>query len=148
LHKLRHVGIACKEVDQSLVFWRDLLGFEVFWDKVEPEPYISELLGFAVQGLRTIKLKSISGDVVELLHFSAPNSDNQEVRRNLHTSIGLTHLAFTVPDIHTLLERLTSAGYRSFARPLSPPNGSVLVSYVKGPDNVLLELVEDLPVPL
>lgn len=143
VHSLRHVGLACEDLERSIFFWKDILDFQVFWDKIEPEPYISRLLGFEVGGLRTVKLRSSAGDIIELLHFSQLEASGLDQPRNLHRSIGITHLAFTVPDIKKSLAKLRMAGFEPISRPLESPNGGVLVAYLKGPDNVLLEFVED-----
>jgi len=143
LVRLRHVGIACEDLEASIYFWSHVLGFEIFWDELEPEPYISRLLGFTVHGVRTVKLRSLNGDVVELLYFLKRREDDLDPTRNLHTAIGITHFAFTTPDIRAMVERLEAAGFKSISEPLQPPGGSVLVSYFMAPDNVMIELVED-----
>lgn len=140
---LRHVGIVSQDIERSKLFWSQQMGFECFWDKEEPSPYISNLLGFDAAGLRTVKLLSVRGDVVELLNFrSRPRPRSFSLKRRL-TSAGLSHIALTVDNIDGIIRTMAKNGYRTLSKVLDSPGGSVRVVYVSGPDDVFLELVEE-----
>ena len=55
--------------------------------------------------------------------------------------LGLEHFGFDVEDIEAEMERLTSAGIRVVLPITDTPTGSRL-SYIEGPDDVLIELVQ------
>ena len=58
--------------------------------------------------------------------------------------LGLEHFGFDVEDLEAEMERLTSAGIRVVLPITDTPTGSRL-SYIEGPDDVLIELVQPGP---
>ena len=55
--------------------------------------------------------------------------------------LGLEHFGFTVDDIDLDMERLEAAGVR-IVLPITQISGGGRLSYIEGPDNVLIELVQ------
>ena len=55
--------------------------------------------------------------------------------------LGLEHFGFDVEDLEAEMERLTAAGIRVVLPITDTPTGSRL-SYIEGPDDVLIELVQ------
>ena len=55
--------------------------------------------------------------------------------------LGLEHFGFDVEDIDAEMDRLTAAGVRVVLPITETPTGSRL-SYIEGPDDVLIELVQ------
>jgi catechol 2,3-dioxygenase-like lactoylglutathione lyase family enzyme len=138
----RHVGIVVKDLAKTTNFWTNLIGFKIHIDAKEISPYIDELLGIQNPGLRTVKLIDEKGFVIELLEFSNfPAKDSWE--GNLATT-GLTHIALTVSDLKTLTVKLKENGYELISDIKNSPNGAVKVIFVKGPEGLMLELVEQL----
>jgi glucose-1-phosphate thymidylyltransferase len=83
-----------------------------------------------------------NGFIIELLEFSNyPPKENWE--GNLATT-GLTHIALTVNDLRTLTVKLKENGYDSVSDIKNSPNGLVKVVFVKGPESLMLELVESM----
>ena len=145
MNAIRHVGIVAKDIDYSKNFWTVQLGFECFWDYEEPSPFISQLLGFDAKGLRTVKLRSKCGSIIELLTFREGSIGRELSPRDRLTATGLSHIAITVEGIEEVVYRLSKAGFPSISEVLTPPSGDVKVVYVSGPDDVFLELVEPFP---
>ena len=58
--------------------------------------------------------------------------------------LGLEHFGFDVEDLEAEMERLTAAGIRVVLPITDTPTGSRL-SYIEGPDDVLIELVQPGP---
>jgi catechol 2,3-dioxygenase-like lactoylglutathione lyase family enzyme len=140
---LRHIGIVSQNLESSQRFWEQAFDFKVFWDKVEPSPYISQLLGFPCEGLRTVKMSAPSGHVIELLSF--PDSvQRASVYRGRRLALeGISHMAINVDDVELALTQLLSLGANAVSDGVQdPPGSSVRVAYVLAPDNVYLELVQ------
>ena len=136
----RHAGIVVADMDRALAFWCDVLGFHVQRKMLESGPFIDMLLGMSGVEVTTAKLAGLDGNQIELLHFhSHPGVDAWQ---GSPSSTGLTHLAFTVIDLDNLCVRLSQAGINCWAEPQISPDGEVKVVYVRGPENLLLELVE------
>jgi catechol 2,3-dioxygenase-like lactoylglutathione lyase family enzyme len=138
----RHVGIVVKDIAKTTDFWTNLIGFKLHIDAIEQSPYIDELLGIPNPGLRTVKLIDENGFIIELLDFANyPAKDNWE--GNLATT-GLTHIALTVDDLESLTTKLKENHYKFVSEIKKSPNGAVKVVFVKGPEGLMLELVEPL----
>ena len=138
----RHVGIVVKDIAKTTDFWTNLIGFKLHIDAIEQFPYIDELLGIPNPGLRTVKLIDENGFIIELLEFANyPAKDNWE--GNL-AATGLTHIALTVDDLESLTTKLKENNYKFISEIKKSPNGAVKVVFVKGPEGLMLELVEPL----
>jgi catechol 2,3-dioxygenase-like lactoylglutathione lyase family enzyme len=138
----RHVGIVVKDLAKTTDFWINLIGFKLHIDAKEVSPYVDELLGIANPELRTVKLIDENGFIIELLEFANyPAKDNWE--GNLATT-GLTHIALTVSDLESLVAKLKENDYKFISEIKNSPNGAVKVVFVKGPEGLMLELVEPL----
>lgn len=138
----RHVGIVVKDLEKTIDFWTKLIGFKIYVDAKEISPYIDELLGMTNPGLRTVKLIDENSFIIELLEFTNyPAKNNWE--GNL-ASTGLTHIALTVDNLEILKANLTQNDYDFVSNTLKSPNGFVNVVFVRGPEGLMLELVEEL----
>jgi catechol 2,3-dioxygenase-like lactoylglutathione lyase family enzyme len=139
----RHVGIVVNDLEKSIHFWQELIGFKVVSDNIEPSPYIEELLSLNATNLRTVKFSDNNGFIVELLKFASP-SNNSVWQGDLSTT-GLTHIALTVENVEQVVNKLNEFSYTSLSKIMKSPNGQVKVVFINGPENLKLELVEVLP---
>ena len=138
----RHVGIVVKDLTKTSDFWVNLIGFKLHIDAKEISPYIDELLGIANPELRTVKLIDQNGFIIELLEFANyPAKENWE--GNLATT-GLTHIALTVSNLESLTTKLKENNYKFISEIRKSPNGAVKVVFLRGPEGLMLELVEPL----
>ncbi len=72
-----------------------------------------------------------------------PGTSDQRAVAELNR-LGLEHFGFDVEDIEAEMERLTAAGIHTVLPITDTPTGSRL-SYIEGPDDVLIELVQPAP---
>ena len=138
----RHVGIVVKDLARTTDFWVNLIGFKLHVDAIEQSPYIDELLGIENPGLRTVKLIDENDFIIELLEFS--NYPSKEKWAGNLATTGLTHIALTVNSLKTLTVKLKENGYELVSDIKKSPNGLVNVVFVKGPESLMLELVEQI----
>jgi len=138
----RHIGVVVHNLNDAIYFWEKLIGFDLHVDAVEKSPYIDELIGISKPNLRTVKFKDAHDFVIELLEFSNYNSD-EKWNGDLKTT-GLTHIALTVENIEIIVDRLREKGYESLSQIINSPDGKVKVVFVKGPEGLMIELVEEL----
>jgi catechol 2,3-dioxygenase-like lactoylglutathione lyase family enzyme len=137
---VRHTGIVVNDIENGIKFWVELLGFDVVIDQIEEGEFIDKLLGLSDVSVRTVKLAAQDGSLVELLHFrshkSLPIWDGNPYKT------GLTHIALNTRDLGKIVFRLEQNGYYKVNKIQKSPNGKVLVCYIIGFENTLLELVE------
>ncbi len=137
---IRHAGLVVADLEQSLKFWCDAMGFVVSRQMEESGPHIDAMMGLKDVRVTTAKLAAPDGNLLELLCFhSHPDKPRWEGKPH---STGLTHIAMTVRDLDETLRRIKRFGASIPAEPQLSPDGQVKVIYATGPDGVLLELVE------
>jgi catechol 2,3-dioxygenase-like lactoylglutathione lyase family enzyme len=137
---IRHVGIVVQDIQKSINFWRDHFDFSIFLDQIEEGPFIEHLLNIPKVKIRTVKMKGQDNSLIELLYFFE-KQDIDQWRGNLN-STGLTHLALNINNLNEKIEKLQFQGFKLINQPRKSENGSVLVAFIKGPEGILIELVE------
>jgi glyoxylase I family protein len=134
-----HVAISVKDMESELRFYRDLLGFEVDWER---ENYTGEMyarvVGLPGAAARVVMLKGY-GARIELFKYHVPEGEECGPKRQC--DFGLTHFALTVKGIHGIYERLLQAGVQ-FNCPVQNLRPGVWATYMKDPEGVTIELVE------
>lgn len=140
LLRLTHVGIAVTDLDRSLRFYRDLLGF-----RFEHELRVAGEPSDTLLRLRDVRLHAVylvrDGVRVELLHFASPTASPRPPR-TMHEP-GLTHLSFRVADLDATLDALRAAGVRVLDDTIvrMPAHGAA-ACFIVDPDGQLIELVQ------
>ena len=141
---MHHVGITVKDLDASIRFYHDVLGLPF---SNEPSPWFEgEGLGKAV-GVPGASLRQVSlllGDTTfELLEYKSPPSETMKPLPS--SSLGASHVAFMVDDIHAKKAELEAKGITFFSDVNAVDEG-VLAGwrwvYFEDPDGYPLELVE------
>jgi catechol 2,3-dioxygenase-like lactoylglutathione lyase family enzyme len=136
------VGIVVHDLEKIKDFWINTLGFKLHIEAKEKSPYIDELLAIRDPGLTTVKLIDSKGFIIELLKF-----ENYQVGNfwtgDLKTT-GLTHIALTVGNLDELADRLKKENYQTLSEIKISPNKKVKVLFVRGPEAIMLELVQEL----
>jgi len=137
---IRHVGLVVADLEKSLKFWCETMGFVVSRQMEESGSHIDAMMGLKDVRVTTAKLAAPDGNLLELLCFhSHPDKQHWEGKPY---STGFTHIALTVQDLEETLRRLKLVGASVPAEPQLSPDGQVKVIYASGPEGVLLELVE------
>jgi len=137
---IRHTGLVVRDLERALHFWCEVLGFKLVKQMVESGPHIDAMMDLRDVRVTTAKLAAPDGNLVELLHF---HSHPDQPRWNgTPYSTGFTHVALTVVDLDQVILKLSNEGVSFPAPPQLSPDGYAKVIYAKGPEGVLLELVE------
>ena len=104
IKEVRHVGIVVNNMENSLKFYQDLLGFKIIRDMDEHGIYINNMLSLDNVQVRTVKLSAGTGNtLIELLDFKS--HDENDIR-NYYT-IGAAQVALTVDNLEDLYKHLT-----------------------------------------
>jgi hypothetical protein len=139
---VRHVGIVVNDLEETKEFWINYLGFKLHIEAVEQSPYIDDLIAIKEPNLTTVKLIDSKGFIVELLKFDTYQVDNSW-SGDLKTT-GLTHIALNVDNLEELVGNLKKLKYQTLSGIKTSPDRRVKVVFVKGPEALMLELVETL----
>jgi len=141
--QLRHVGVVVKNLELSLHFYKDLLGFKIRKEMEEEGPYIDTILGLKNVRLKTVKLMpSPGGGGVELLYYHFPGSA-QRIPCAINER-AITHFALTIENLDQEYERLAQKGVKFISPPQNSPDGGAKVVFCQDPDGNYIELTEEL----
>ncbi len=137
---IRHTGLVVHDLDASLHFWCEVMGFTLARRMEESGPHIDAIMELDDVKVTTVKLAAPDGNLLELLHFTShPDKPRWE---GSPVSTGLTHMAFTVSDLEATCATLAQHGVRLHSDIQSSPDGMAKLVYCRGPEGLILELVE------
>ena len=136
------MGIVVNDLEKTRDFWINTLGFKLHIEAKEESPYIDELLAVKDPRLTTFKLIDSNGFIIELLKFENYQVENSW-SGDLKTT-GLTHIALTVGNLDELVDNLKKQNYAPLSDIKISPSKKVKVVFVKGPEAIMLELVQEL----
>ena len=141
---IRHIGIVVTDLEQSLQFYRDALGFKVLKKADESGTCIDNFLNIQNTNVTTVKMIDPNNHILELLYFNShPElSDTNKFRRL--TEIGCSHFALTVDDLGSLYSTLKEQGVEFNYPPQVSDDGNVKVAFCRDPDGTFIEMVEEL----
>jgi catechol 2,3-dioxygenase-like lactoylglutathione lyase family enzyme len=138
-----HTGITVSNLERSLSFWRDVLGFEFSHTAHQKGELAKEITGVEGAELKLAVLKTPGGHKIELLEYLAP-ADRK--RANLRPcDLGSVHVALLVEDLNTALDRIAASGWKTVGQPqilTKGPNVGRRVVYVRDPDGTTIELMQ------
>ncbi len=139
--RLSHIGICVSDLERSLGFYRDLLGFEPCARAQYSGAPVDRLLGVSGTKLRVEWLER-DGTRLELLHFEQPAHVGAGAPRAMN-ALGLTHISLRVDDLNATVQQLVQAGVRilSDTRFENPAHGAAAV-FALDPDGTRIELVQ------
>ena len=138
-----HTGITVSNLERSLAFWRDVLGFEVSHTAHQKGELAQEITGVEGAEIKLVVLKAPGGHKIELLEYLAP-VDRE--RANLRPcDVGSVHVALLVDDLDLVLGRIAVSGWKAAGNPQTltrGPNAGKRVVYVRDPDGAAIELMQ------
>jgi lactoylglutathione lyase len=134
-----HFGICVSDLDRSLRFYCDGLGFEpTQLHRVGPEfGTLMEIDGVSVRS-QFLRRDHLS---IELLFYDAPGCVGEPVRRPVN-QLGLTHLNFRVDDVEGVAARLRELGGTVLEHTRTTFGPEMDFVYCTDPDGTRIELMK------
>jgi catechol 2,3-dioxygenase-like lactoylglutathione lyase family enzyme len=140
---IRHFGIVVKDIEQSLHFYKDLLGLQIKRDMQEQGEFIDTILGLKNVQVRTVKMISKNGHtLIELLQYKSHQGKERQGYQIF--DLGASHVAFTVENVQAEYTRLKKQDIVFTCEPQVSPDGKAKVTFCFDPDGVPVELVQEL----
>jgi lactoylglutathione lyase len=136
-----HLGICVSDLERSLRFYCDGLGFELVQaHTVGPEfGRLMEVDDVVLQS-RFVRRDGVS---IELLHFDSPGHSGEPVRRPMN-QLGLTHLSLRVDDLDlvgAMIESLGGSVLSDTRTTMGSAEAVLDFVYCTDPDGVRIELM-------
>tara|TARA_B100000073_G_scaffold242190_1_gene203148 strand:- start:443 stop:892 length:450 start_codon:yes stop_codon:yes gene_type:complete len=140
--KVRHIGLVVRDLEKSLKFWCEILGFSIENIMEEKGQHLDLMMGLPNVNVTTAKLSDKNGSLIELLYFKNYSDDNDLVKHPY--SKGLTHIALTVDNLEKTIGKLKKLNLIDPNIPVTSPDGKVKVVYAKCHEGLLIEFVQEL----
>jgi methylmalonyl-CoA/ethylmalonyl-CoA epimerase len=134
LTRIDHIGIACRNLDDTVEFYRATYGFEVFHTEVNEE-----------QGVREAMLSAPGDEGGPAIQLLAPLNENSTIAKFIgRNGPGIQQMAFRVKDIDATCAHLRDRGVRLLYDEPRRGTADSRINFVHPKDGggVLIELVE------
>jgi len=142
ISKISHIGVCVSDMERSLRFYCEVLGFTV--SATMPEVRVEGEPSDTLLRLRDVKLHAVylerDGFRLELLHYASPRSPGRPPERAMN-DLGFTHLSVQVPDVAAALKALEGAGVAVDRDTVVEVGGLTVAAFVRDPDGLPIELV-------
>jgi catechol 2,3-dioxygenase-like lactoylglutathione lyase family enzyme len=137
-----HTGITVSDLERSLAFWRDVLGFELSHRPHQTGELAAEITGVPGAEIEIAVLKA-PGHKIELLEYRGPPDRKHLMPRPC--DVGSVHVALTVDNLDAVIDRIAASGWKAAGKPqtlMAGPNTGKRVVYVRDPDGTTIELMQ------
>src|SRR5258705_7790226 len=139
-----HTGITVSNLERSLEFWQNVLGFEFSHRAHQTSELASEITGVPGAEIKLAVVKAPGGHKIELLEYLAPPDRKQHVNFR-PCDVGSVHIALAVDKLDAILEKIAASGWKAAGKPQTlktGPNAGKRVVYVRDPDGTTIEFME------
>ncbi len=124
-YRFHHVHIVCKDLEQMIRFFTDLIG--------------AELIDRRKFGAADGASLNLQGTTVNL---RVAREDEEIVGDASQSRYGFDHIGLEVDDVDAAYKDLSQRGYSFFMPPKDIPN--LRIAFFKGPEDITVELVQKL----
>src|SRR3954454_20699697 len=110
-----HTGITVFDLERSLAFWREVLGFELSHRAHQKGELAEQITGVPGAEILIAVLKA-PGHKIELLEYRAP-ADRRQLNDRRPCDLGAAHIALTVDNLDEVLARIAASGWNAAGEP-------------------------------
>lgn len=140
---ISHVSLCVRDLDRSLKFYRDILGFTVTRDEIQDTSKggMPHLYKDHHAKRRLVYLRYGHAQSLPFLVLTEHPGDKISGEPIMLDQIGISHISFTVPDVAVVAERLLAHGVPTCGpRDAFPDNsGHMRTVFFRDPDGVIVQ---------
>ena len=137
---IHHTAISCIDIERSVAFYRDLLGFELVMEHDWPEGQADTNRTHALpETASRVAILRCGNAMLELFQYRTPEPRPVDPERRL-IDHGIIHFCIDVTDIDGEYERLKAGGMNFHCEPVD--YGTCRCTYGRDPDGNVIELIE------
>lgn len=136
-----HTGFITPDIDASVRFWEDVLGFEAQPVGVRRKEWISRFMGVPEVQVKLVHLYG-HGTHIEFIAFDRPHDTPSQPRASQGN---VAHICLRTSDVDALHSRILAGGGSEQGRMVSIDEGiakGLRGLYMKDPHGILIEIVE------
>ncbi len=138
-----HFSFTVSNLNDSLHFFCDLLGLKATPVMDLDDKDLQKIVGIPGAHLRLSLVQVPDNKNIELIEYVKPRGKKLDLKT---CNTGVAHLAFVVDDIQKMYDDLSKKGVKFNSPPVLVPGndgkGKWAICYLKGPDDITLELIE------
>jgi catechol 2,3-dioxygenase-like lactoylglutathione lyase family enzyme len=138
-----HTSFTVSDLDRTIAFFRDALGFEVTSKGPRDPAVVSKITG--IKGVEMmIAFVRGPGHSIELIQYLAPKEGRGRVR-SLPCDVGFAHLAYDVDNIDAAIAAAAQHDVTPIGEVVaidSGPNAGGRVAYLRDSDGITIEFIE------
>lgn len=140
--RTNHTSFTVSNLDRSLAFFREVLGFEVTSKAPRDPEVIQQITGVAGAELM-IAFVNGPGHYIELIEYLGP--EDRRIVKPLPCDVGFAHVAFDVDDIEAAIRAAEDHDVRPIGQLVvidQGPNKGGKVAYLRDPDGITIEFIQ------
>ena len=146
IQAVEHFSFTVSDIQVALHFFRDLLGLRATPVMEVENQHVQTIVGMPDASLLISIVRIPGGTSLELIEYVRPKGTRIDSQS---CNPGAAHVAFAVQDIQKAYEDLSQKGIVFVNPPVWAPGndgrGRWGVCYLKGPDGITIELIENQP---
>jgi len=140
---VEHFRFTVRNLVAALQFFCDWMGLEATPPSEVQSEKVQQIVGIPGARLRISLVRIPNAGAIELIEYVSPKGEKVDSKP---CNAGAAHLAFVVDNIQKMYEDLLRRGVKFVSPPVQLPGndgkGKWGVCYLKGPDDITIELVE------
>ena len=138
-----HTSFTVSDLERSVAFFRDALGFEVTSKAPRNPDVVSAITGIPGTEMLIAYVRG-PGHSLELIQYLGPKEGRGRVR-SLPCDVGFAHVAYDVDDIDAAIEAAADHHVHVIGEVAvidQGPNAGGKVAYLRDPDGVTIEFIQ------
>jgi len=143
---ISHIALCVRNLERSLQFYRDMLGFQVTKDEVQDTSRggLPRLYASHHTQRRVVHLRYGDAQSVPFLVLTEHPGDTVSGTPIMLDQVGISHVSFTVPHVEEVTGRLLAYGAQTCgtADAFRDAKGHIRTVFFRDPDGILVQLDE------
>jgi catechol 2,3-dioxygenase-like lactoylglutathione lyase family enzyme len=137
-----HIGLVVEDLDETIRFL-ELLGFACGKPARYGGEWIERIIGVEDPKIEVVMVQGPDGnDVFEVVRFHSPSVRGEDQAPAANRP-GLRHVAFQVNNLRSVVDQIREGGWDTIGEIVNYED-MFLLSYVRGPEGLIVELAEKL----